>query len=90
MLTGLQGAYFGGDDPRNVAVLIVYQARSVEGDIRAGDDAADARFFARGSLPEHNAFQGSRDALADWEKRRRFRPWSPVTREPPRHADERR
>ena len=67
-LTGLWGLYFGTDDPRNVAHLAVYGARAVGGDLEAGDDASDARFFPRGRLPANIAFEAHRQALADWER----------------------
>jgi ADP-ribose pyrophosphatase YjhB (NUDIX family) len=64
-LNGLFGVYFGADDPRNVAHLIVYRALA-EGEPRAGDDAAEVAFFAADALPERIAFQSQRDALRDW------------------------
>ncbi len=67
-LTGLWGLYFGTDDPRNVAHLAVYGARAVGGELRAGDDARDARFFPRGQLPAEIAFEAHRQALADWAR----------------------
>jgi 8-oxo-dGTP diphosphatase len=66
-LDGLWGFYFGSDDPRNVAHLAVYAAHHVGGTLQAGDDAMDARFFARGELPEQVAFQAHRRTLADWQ-----------------------
>jgi ADP-ribose pyrophosphatase YjhB (NUDIX family) len=65
-LDGLWGFYFGTDDPRNVAHLAVYAAHSIGGELRAGDDAIDARYFHRDSLPSEIAFQAHRRALADW------------------------
>ncbi|MFN8634262.1 MAG: NUDIX hydrolase [Chloroflexota bacterium] len=67
-LLGLWGFYFGTDDPRNVSHLAVYTARPVGGELQAGDDAIDARFFHRDALPEKIAFQGHRRALADWRR----------------------
>jgi 8-oxo-dGTP diphosphatase len=65
-LAGLWGFYFGTDDPRNVAHLAVYAAHPVGGELKAGDDAIDARFFHREALPAEIAFQSHRRALADW------------------------
>ena len=66
-LMGLWGFYYGSDDPRNVAHLAVYAARPVGGELRAGDDAMDARFFHRDELPPEVAFQAHRRTLADWQ-----------------------
>ena len=66
-LTGLVGTYFGEDDPRNVAILLVYRATIAGGELQAGDDAMAAAFFRRGALPQNIAFQGHRDVLRDWE-----------------------
>ena len=65
-LTGLWGLYFGTDDPRNVAHLAVYAARRVGGELLAGDDAIDARFFHRDELPSEIAFKSHERTLADW------------------------
>lgn len=65
-LAGLWGFYFGTDDPRNVAHLAVYAARRVDGEIRAGDDAIDARFFQPDEIPAEIAFKTHQRALADW------------------------
>jgi ADP-ribose pyrophosphatase YjhB (NUDIX family) len=65
-LRGLWGFYFGTDDPRNVAHLAVYAARRAAGELRAGDDAIDARFFRPDELPSEIAFQAHRRAVADW------------------------
>ena len=55
-LTGLVGAYFGDDDPRNVAILLVYRATIAAGELQPGDDAMAAAFFRRGALPKRIAF----------------------------------
>jgi 8-oxo-dGTP diphosphatase len=65
-LIGLWGFYFGTDDPRNVAHLAVYAARPIGGDLQAGDDAIDARYFHRDALPAEIAFKSHRRALTDW------------------------
>lgn len=67
-LDGLWGFYFGTDDPRNVAHLAIYAARRVGGTLLAGDDAMDARFFARDALPAEIAFKSHARALADWQR----------------------
>lgn len=77
-LDGLWGLYFGTDDPRNVAHLAVYAARRIGGELTAGDDAVDARFFHRDSLPSEIAFRAHRRALADW-RAQPARPLLPLT-----------
>lgn len=67
-LAGLWGFYFGTDDPRNVAHLAVYAAHPTGGELKAGDDAIDARFFHRDSIPDEIAFKTHRRALADWRR----------------------
>ncbi|MFN0071928.1 MAG: NUDIX domain-containing protein [Chloroflexota bacterium] len=69
-LTGLFGLYFGTDDPRNVAHLAVYRAVVRGGELRAGDDAADAGFFRHNQLPVNIAFMAHQSALADWRDER--------------------
>ena len=66
--TGLFGLYFGTDDPRNVAHLAVYRAEVIGGTLRAGDDAAAARFFHVNALPSEVAFRAHREVLARWSK----------------------
>jgi 8-oxo-dGTP diphosphatase len=65
-LEGLWGFYFGTDDPRNVAHLAVYRAHRTGGELRAGDDAMDARFFGPDEIPAEIAFKTHQRALADW------------------------
>jgi len=48
------------DDPRKQANLIVFLARAVAGDLRAADDADDARFFPLDACPEDIAFDNNR------------------------------
>jgi ADP-ribose pyrophosphatase YjhB (NUDIX family) len=66
---GLFGVYFGADDPRDVAHLIVYRVQG-EGEPHASDDAEACAFFSRDELPEQIAFSGQRQALRDWATRR--------------------
>jgi 8-oxo-dGTP diphosphatase len=65
-LDGLFGVYAGHDDPRVRAVLILYRAERVDGRLRPGDDAVEARFFDPGRLPRVIAFEAHRRALADY------------------------
>lgn len=77
-LTGLWGVYFGTDDPRNVAQLIVYGAKTDESAPVAGDDASDVGFFPPQQLPDQIAFAGHRAAIGDWLQRRGIPPRAPV------------
>ena len=53
------------DDSRVRVVLLLYRARRTGGELRAGDDAEDARFFPLAATPVDIAFQAHRQALAD-------------------------
>ena len=64
-LEGLFGAYMAMDDPRVRVVLLLYRARRVGGELRAGDDAEDARFFPLEATPAEIAFKAHEQALAD-------------------------
>ena len=64
-LDGLFGAYMAMDDPRVRVVLLLYRARRTGGELRAGDDAEDARFFPLAATPADIAFKAHRQALAD-------------------------
>jgi ADP-ribose pyrophosphatase YjhB (NUDIX family) len=68
-LTGLFGAYSAMDDPRVRVVLLLYTGEWVGGELEAGDDASDARFFAIDELPEPIAFKAHVEALADVKSR---------------------
>lgn len=69
-LTGLLDV-FPITSPNGHGVLIVYWARPAGGELRAGDDVSDARWFAPEELPEDLAFESTRAALARWRARRR-------------------
>jgi 8-oxo-dGTP diphosphatase len=52
----LNGVYSDPDrDPRGHTITIVYTLDKIKGDIKYGDDAADAKFFSIESIP-HLAF----------------------------------
>jgi len=61
--------FMGMDDPRTHAVLILYLAEAVGGELKPGDDALEARYFDFDDLPSNIAFQAHRDALALYRKR---------------------
>ncbi len=52
-------------DRGGASIFILYQARLMGGQLRAGDDADDAGFFAADELPE-TAFDSTRDAITLW------------------------
>jgi ADP-ribose pyrophosphatase YjhB (NUDIX family) len=72
-LRGFFEVYSGNDDPRNNAVLMLYLADRVGGELKAGDDAYDARFFSFDHLPEKIAFESHIRAIADYNQRIRSR-----------------
>lgn len=63
--------YSGTDDPRSNAVLILYLADILGGELTAADDALDVRFFSFDRLPENIAFEAHIKALYDYQKRYR-------------------
>lgn len=61
-VTGLLDVIAGREHPRGADILIAYQAEVVGGELRAGDDASCAAFFARDDLPPL-AFRATRVLL---------------------------
>ncbi len=70
-LDGFFKVYSGNDDPRNNAILLLYLATRVGGELRAADDALDVRFFSFDDLPDKIAFESHNQALADYTNRYR-------------------
>ncbi len=70
-LTSFFEVYSGQDDPRNNAVLILYLAEIVGGELQASDDALEVRFFPFDELPDKIAFISHRQALQDYTERYR-------------------
>ncbi|MCP4546167.1 MAG: NUDIX domain-containing protein [bacterium] len=64
-LDGLLGVYSAFDDPRNNALLVVFLATETGGELVAGDDASEARWFPLEAPPEEIAWESHRQALAD-------------------------
>jgi ADP-ribose pyrophosphatase YjhB (NUDIX family) len=64
-LDGLFGVYMAMDDPRVRVVLLLYRGKRAGGELRAGDDAMDARFFPLNATPPDIAFKAHEQALAD-------------------------
>jgi ADP-ribose pyrophosphatase YjhB (NUDIX family) len=58
------------DDPRVRVVLLLYRGKRAGGELRAGDDAMDARFFPLDATPEDIAFKAHAQALADLRRAR--------------------
>jgi len=67
-VTGIVGTYHIRSDPRGSIVTILYYAQIVDGELKAGDDAAEVRLFAPEELPENLAFASTRQALHRWLK----------------------
>ncbi len=68
-LSGLFDVYSGDDDPRVNAVLALYSARIIGGEMCAGDDASDVGYFKLDALPEKVAFVAHRQAIADLKEK---------------------
>jgi ADP-ribose pyrophosphatase YjhB (NUDIX family) len=73
-LTSFFEVYSGTDDPRSNAVLMLYLAEIVGGEMRADDDALDVRWFSFDDLPEKIAFEAHVQALDDYQQRVRNKP----------------
>ena len=63
--------YSGTDDPRVNAILILYIAERISGELNPSDDAEEARFWPFDALPEKIAFESHHRALADYNRRYR-------------------
>jgi len=61
--------YTAMDDPRTHVIIILYLADIVGGELRAGDDAVEARFFPLDDLPANIAFSCHRYALEQVKQR---------------------
>ncbi|HVC35666.1 MAG TPA: NUDIX hydrolase [Chloroflexota bacterium] len=69
-IDGIFGAYSYFDDPRKNGIIILFSARILDGDLRAGDDVGEVNFFSAEALPEPIGFASHRRALRDWVARR--------------------
>ncbi len=54
------------EGPIQSGIIIFYRARPVGGELRAGDDASQARVFPPNALPPDTAFRTHREVLARW------------------------
>jgi len=66
-ITGLVDVYHNPHalEQGGASIFLLYRAELVAGEVKAGDDAADAAFFGPDELPEL-AFDSTRDAVALW------------------------
>ncbi len=65
-ITGTLGTYHVRSDPRGSIVMVLYHAQIIGGELQAGDDAQEVRFFAPDELPANLAFASTRGALLRW------------------------
>jgi 8-oxo-dGTP diphosphatase len=65
-IRGIVGTYHIRSDPRGSIVTILYHAQIVGGELKAGDDAEEVRFFTPEELPGNLAFASTRQALHRW------------------------
>lgn len=72
-ITGLQDIYPAGADGGGADMLVVYYAAVTEGELRPGDDAAQAGYFPAEALPEL-AFASTRAIIARWQHDRETPP----------------
>ncbi len=72
-LDGLWGVWSYYHEPKQTSgVLVLYAARVIGGDLRAGSDSLEARFFAPDEIPDAQlAFATHREALSKWRQRPR-------------------
>jgi 8-oxo-dGTP diphosphatase len=69
----LLGAY---SYPGKLAVVIVYVAGVLAGELHARDETAEAEWFAPEAIPwEELAFQSTKDALMDYCRTKGYTPW---------------
>jgi len=54
------------EGPGQSGIIIFYRARPIGGELRPGDDAAEAAVFAPDALPEDMAFRTHRTVLSRW------------------------
>ena len=77
-IDGIHGIFAGFGDPRGAGHLAVFRASRLAGNPIAGDDAAEARWFAPDEIPTEIAFEGSRKAISAWLNERPGAPRDPV------------
>ncbi len=65
-LDGLYGVYSGKDDPRTHAVLVMYWAKIIGGELKPGDDAEEIQLFAKDKIPSNIAFLAHRQIIKEF------------------------
>ncbi len=65
-LDGLFGVYSGKDDPRTHAVLVMYWAKIIAGELKPGDDAEEIEYFAKDEVPSNIAFLAHRQIIKEF------------------------
>ncbi len=65
-LEGLFGVYSGKDDPRTHAVLVMYWARIIGGQLKPGDDAEELEYFSKDEVPPNIAFLAHRQIIKEF------------------------
>lgn len=65
-LDGLYGVYSGKDDPRTHAVLVMYWAKIIAGELKPGDDAEKIQCFAKNEVPPNIAFLAHRQIIKEF------------------------
>lgn len=63
---GLYGVYSGKDDPRTHAVLVMYWAKIIGGELKPGDDAEEIESFAKDKVPSNIAFLAHRQIIREF------------------------
>lgn len=72
-IEGLLGVYSFSDRPGTSGIVIIYAAKTVEGQLKPGDDAAEVAVFPPDQLPDAWAFRTHQQALERWRAERRRR-----------------
>ncbi len=68
-VAGLLDLIAGREHPHGADIVVVYRGRLLGGELRAADDASDARFFPLDSLPPL-AFRATEAAIERWRSLR--------------------
>lgn len=65
-LDGIYGVYSGKDDPRTHAVLVMYWAKIIDGELKPGDDAEEIEYFDKNEVPINIAFLAHRQIIKEF------------------------
>jgi 8-oxo-dGTP diphosphatase len=69
-ITGVYDTWATDEDPRTPVISIAFTAKVVGGELRAGDDAEEARFFPVDDLPHPIAFADHRRIVREYVRER--------------------